>query len=218
MIVQPGLLRILWRTALPATLFGVAGLGGYALLWPDVMTAQDGWPALLVFVQSLLLALLLGRFATPAFAFVYSRGCTRDSLWGHTMLVSGLSIIAAWLPAALIVWTGIRSVVHDRVFQSPCFPILAPFETWAPLAWLALSLVLTSAFHYAWIRCAQPTKGPFGGFVVAIAAVVVLLMRPSVFSYFYGWFAWVSGAACVLTVLCLVIGGRALHRSLEVRA
>ena len=99
MIVRRGLLRILWREALPATLFGVLGLSAYALLWTDVMTVSDDWPALLIFVQCLLLVALLGRSASPAFAFTYSRGYSRDVLWGHTMLASALSVLAAWLPA-----------------------------------------------------------------------------------------------------------------------
>ncbi len=218
MTIQRGLLRMLWREALPATFWGALGLSAYALLWTDIMTVRDGWPVLLVFVQCVLLAALLGRTASPAFAFRYSRGYTRDALWGHAMLASLLSIMAGWLPAALIVWTGLRSAVHDHLFQSPCFPIMAQFETGVPLVWLALCVLLTPAFHYAWIRRAQPTKGEFGGIAVSLGIVVALLMSLEKASYFYGWFAWVMWASYVIVVVSLVLGGRALHCSMEVRA
>jgi hypothetical protein len=218
MAVQRGLLRIFWHQALPATLFGMAGLSLYAIFWPDLMTWNDGWPTVLVFVQCLLLAELLGRFGSPAFAFLYSRGHSRDALWFHMMLASVLSVTVAWLPAALIVWTGLRSAIHDHVFQSPCFPILASTEYGAPLVWLAFSPLFIPPFHYTWIRLAQPTKGGRGGFY----ATLILLLAASVVSHsIYRWsncVTWLVGGLFVVALLVLVVGGWALHRSLEVRA
>jgi hypothetical protein len=195
------------------------GLIAYVLFWPDVMTASDRWPSLLVGVQCLLLVGSLGRFTSPAFSFLYSRGYSRDTLWNHTMLASLLSVLVAWLPATLIVWSGLRSAVHDHLFQSPNFPIMAPCEIWVPLVWLGIFVLLTPAFHYAWIRRAQPTKGGFGGFVLSFGIVVALLMSFNIAFYFYFWWlAWLAGVLFVLAVVFLVLGGRALHRSMEVRA
>ncbi len=157
-------------------MLGALGLGAYVLLWPEVMTAQDGWSALLVVGQCLLLAWLLGQFRSPAFAFLYSRGYSRDVLWGHKMLASTLSIVAGWLPAALIVWTGLRSAARDHLFQSPYFPVMAPFETSVPLSWLGLYLLLTPAFHYAWIRLAHPSKGGNGGYYASMMLLFALVM------------------------------------------
>jgi hypothetical protein len=201
-------------------LLGALGLGVYSTLWANVITVRDiwPWPALLVFAQCLLFIRLLGRSDTSAFAFLYSRGYSRDVLWGHAMLVSVLSVVAAWLPAALIVWSGLRSTIHDRLFESPDFPVMAPCETWIPLSWLGLYLLLAPAFHYAWIRHAQPTKGGFGGVFLSTGIALALLMSFSEVSYFTGWFALLSGVSCVAVVICLVLGGRVLHRSLEVRA
>ena len=217
MIVRRGLLRILWREALPPTLLGALGLSAYALLWPDVMVMADVWPALLILVQCRLLASLLGRYNSPAFAFLYSRGYSRDALWSHIMLASALSILVGCLPAALIVWTGLRSIVHVRLFHSPYFPIMAPIENWVPLAWLGLCMLLASAFHYAWIRRAQPTTGEFSGRFLSVAILVALVTVFNMIPYFHGWFAWLSGVSYVVVLVCLVFGGRALHRSLEVR-
>ncbi len=218
MTIQRGLLRMLWREALPATFLGALGLSAYALLWTDIMTVRDGLPALLVLVQCKWMAVMLGRFASPEFAFRYSRGYTRDALWGHAMLASLLSIIAGWLPAALIVWTGLRSAVHDRLFQSPVFPIMASFETGVPLVWLGLYVLLASAFNYAWIRRAQPTQGGLGGRFITSGIIVALFTVFNTVSYIHGWFAWLSGVSYVAVLVCLVLGGRALHRSVEVRA
>jgi hypothetical protein len=217
MIVRRGLLRIFWRQALPGTWVGGLGLSAYALLWPEVMTVTDFCPSLLVFMQCLLLARFLGRYTSPAFAFTYSRGYARDVLWSHLMLASALSILVGCLPAALIVWSGLRSVVHDHFFHSPYFPIMAPYETWVPLGWFGLYLLLASAFHYVWIRRAQPTKGGRGGFYVSFAIVVALVTVFNMVFSLHGWLAWLSGVSYVVVLLCLVFGGRAIHRSVEVR-
>ena len=36
--------------------------------------------------------------------------------------------------------------------------------------------------------------------------------------YLDGWFAWLSGVLYLAVVACLIIGGRLLHRSLQVRS
>jgi hypothetical protein len=218
MIVHRGLLRMSWLQAMPATWFGILSLSVYALFWPELMTIRDAWPPRIVFVQCLLLAVLLGRFKSPTFAFLYSRGYSRDSLWGHMMLVSFLSIVVSWLPASLIVWTGLRSLLQDNLFQSRYFPLLAPFEIWAPFVWLGIALLLMPAFHYAWIRNAQSTRGEFGGYAISIGLLIALQMSFDMAFSVYGWLAWLSGFAYVVMWACLVIGGRILHRSLEVRA
>jgi hypothetical protein len=216
-MIQPGLLRILWRQALPATLLGTLALGSYALFWPYVMTGHDVWPWLAVLVHCLLLAGLLGRFGSPAFGFLYSRGYSRDALWGHIMLASALSFLTAWLPLALILWTGLRSVIHDNVFQSPYFPVMAPCEHWTPWAWLALYLLLMSAFHYVWIRSAQPTRGSSSGVFLAFALIVALVTAGNMNAYLDAWFTCLSAVSYIVVLVSLLFGARALHRSLEVR-
>ena len=216
--VRWGLLTILWRQTLPATVVGGLSLGLFSLAWPDVLTPRDPWPGLIILAQCLLLAVLLGRFETPWFAFLYSRGYSRDGLWGHMMLVSALSVLAAWLVAALIVWTGLRCLLHDRLLHSPYFPIMAPREISMPLVWLGLYLLLVPAFHYAWIRRAQPTKGRQGGNFAVAGLLAALLVGFAMVYYLDGWLAWLSGVLYVAVVACLILGGRVLHRSLEVRA
>jgi hypothetical protein len=74
------------------------------------------------------------------------------------------------------------------------------------------------ACHYAWIRRAQPTRGRHGGIVVAVGLIAALVAAFDLVRYLNGWFAWLAGALYVAVVVCLVLGGRVLHRSLEVRA
>ena len=218
MAVRPGLLKMLWRQALPATLVGTLGLSAYVILCAEVLTSRDPWVGLLVLAQCLLMGALLGQFRSPTFAFIYSRGYSRDSLWAHVMLASALSVLAGCLPAMLIMWTGLRSLVHDRLLHSPYFPIMAPRETWVPLTWVVLYLLLVPACHYAWIRRAQPTKGRHGGSLVTVGLIAALVVAFDMVRYLDGWFAWLSGALYVGIVVCLIVGGRVLHRSLEVRA
>lgn len=218
MIVARGLLNVLWRQALPATGLGGVGLGLYALMWPDVMTSHDHVPALVILVYGLLLGRLLGRYQTPAFAFLHSRGYSRGVLWSHLMLASGLSVMAAWLPATLILWTGLRSAIFDRVLRSPYFPIMAPREIVVPLVWLAFFILLVPAVHYAWVRSAQPTKGGHNGPFVPFAILAALAVAFSMVYHLRGWFAWLCGALYAVTVVALILGGWRLYRSLEVRA
>ena len=217
MIARWGLTRILWRQAMPATLAGSLGLCVYCLAWPDVMTSRDPWPGLIVLLQCVLLAALLGRFETPPFAFLYSRGYSRDALWGHVMLTSGLSVLAALMPAWLIVWTGLRSRLHD-LLESPYFPIMAPREAWVPLIWLGLYVLLVPACHYAWVRRAQPTRGSQGGNLAVVGVLAALLFGFDLVRRLDGWFAWLCGLLYAAAVVCLLLGGRSLHRSLEVRS
>jgi tryptophan-rich sensory protein len=218
MIVHRGLFRMFWRQSLPATVFGVIGLSAYSLLWPDVMTIRDIGPPLLILVQCLLLVMLLGRTESPAFSFIYSRGYSRDALWGHAMLASVLSVAVGWLPAALVVWSGLRSFLHDNFFQSPFFPIMSPFETTVPLIWLGIFVFLTSVFHYVWIRLAHPSKGGRGGFYGAQVLLLAATTAFILFNFVPGYIAWVSVISCVVVLVAVVLGARALHRNLEVRA
>ena len=74
MSVRWRLLRILWLQAMPATAIGGIGLAVFSLAWPDVLTTHDFWPGLIILAQCVLLAVMLGRFDTPSFACLYSRG------------------------------------------------------------------------------------------------------------------------------------------------
>ena len=216
--IRWGLLRYLFRQALPATAVGTLGLGLFALLRPSVLSPRDAWPVVVIFAQSFMLAVTFGRFEWPSFAFTYSRGYSRDSLWGHLMLAGALSVLTAWLVAGLMLWTGLRNLLHDRLLRSPYFPIMAPREMSVPMFWLGLYVLLVPALHYAWIRRAQPAKGRHGGNFVVIGLLAALLVGSSMVRSLDAWLAWLSGVLYAAVVVGLILGGRALHRSLEVRA
>jgi phosphatidylglycerophosphate synthase len=95
---------------------------------------------------------------------------------------------------------------------------MAPFETSVPLIWFGLYLLLTPAFHYVWIRLAQPTKGGQCGISAATALVMAVFMGSIMASRLSTYVAWLAGVAYVVVLVALVLGGRALHRNLEVRA
>jgi hypothetical protein len=219
MKILPGLLQIYWRQSLPATALGALSLAIYLLFHQDVMEWHDQLPLFLVGLQCLFLAWLLGRFNTSAFAFLYSRGYSRDQLWGHMMLASAISALAAWVSAALIVWTGLRSYLFN-FFENPYFPVMAPLETIVPLAWLVFYFTLIPIFHYVWIRLAQPTRGRSGGMIAAAALLVAFAMSFEVARtpYLNEWYAWLAGLTFATTILCTLHGSRTLHRLLEVRA
>lgn len=211
--IKRGLLFFLLRQTWPATLIAVPAACMYSLLKPDLLHGRDPWPAVFILVHSLILTALLGRFRTAGFAFLCTRGYSRHSLWGHTMLASLLAVLAAWGPAAVILWGGLRSRLQQALL-SPYFPVMAPREAPVPLVWLAGYALLLPAFHYAWIRQAQPTRGRDGGVFLAVGLVVavfsVIAVDPA------GWFRWPLWAAAAATALVLLAAGRRLHQRMEV--
>ena len=172
--IRPGLLWYLLRPLIPVTLVALAVACLYVFLWPDILGWRDGWAAVFVLIHSRGIALRFGRFDQGSFAFLYSRGFSRDQLWGHVILASSLAALSVWLPAALIVWTPLRSLVQDVVFLSPFFPIMAPRDVSVPWMWLVGYGVSIPLFHYEWVRRGQPARGGAAG-PLLVAGVIVAL-------------------------------------------
>lgn len=219
MRIQPGLFRFLMRQTLPATLVGGLALAVYVLVDGDVLSPV-GIGTLIMLATCLTIAWLLGRVRSGSFAFVYTRGATRDVIWRHKMLASVASLLLAWLPATLMVWLHLRSWVQDVVFRSPNSPVMAPLETLVPLWWLMAAALVLPGLHYAWIRLAQPTAGSRSGLFVAAA---VLALVPASLGFIRpGWGAWDWRKVAIL-LLCFVMAGALLlagwrlHRQMEVR-
>ncbi len=191
MRVRGGLLWFLLCQTRPVTLVAVPAAALYVLLTPAVLNERAVGPVFFVLVHTLLVTSRFGRSKASDFAFLYTRGYSRDSLWAHTMLASSAAVLAAWLPAAVLVWTGARGVVQDRLLQNPEFPIMADSEMLLPLKWLLGYVVLLPIYHYAWIRGAQPTRGRLGG-VVAAGALVVGLLPLAGWVCPVDWFRWLA--------------------------
>jgi len=209
------LLRWSLRTTLPATAIAVPAAWLYALVASAPLAWNDEWVVVFVLVHSIALAMLQGRFRTGGFAFLYTRGYSRDTLWAHTMLASLVSVLMVWLPVALFIWLPIRSLVQDRIFQSPWFPLVMPREASVPGVCLGFYLVLLPSFHYAWMRMAQPTRGQLAGLFLACGIAVVLLSL-IVMRRWTESFAWLVCAAGLIIAAISLIAGFRLHRKMEV--
>ncbi|MDA1051730.1 MAG: hypothetical protein O3C40_14770 [Planctomycetota bacterium] len=179
----------------------------------DIMT----WAPFFILAHCSLLTWRLGRVRSRSFGFLYGQGFSRDTLWLHTMLASGVSVLAVWLPAALLVWSGLRSD-YQEMMQNYWFPLMAETEG-AFILWSLLAYaVLLPVFHYCWIRAAQPTRGTTGGFAIAIGAVF------GAFSIWNSvrvpdmptWTVLLFAGGFVLATISLSLGGMRLHRRLEV--
>ena len=220
MLIRPTLLIWLFRSnwsshvALPV-----------ACLWvlftkePLSLFQQIGLPTTFILLHSLAITAQLGKFRTAPFAYFYSRGFSRDKLWGHQMLASLLAVGWVWLPAALLVWTPARSAVQDLLYRSPYYPLMSPREVWVPLWWLAGYAILLPVFHYAWIRQAQPVRWPTSGNWLALALVVAfvtLFNVPNSAIRASAWYVHGLLGGGVLIAAVLLIAGRRLHRQLEV--
>lgn len=215
MKIRMSLLTILLKQTMPVTLIVLPITCLYLLFTHDVLTWQNPWLALLVLGHSIAIAFCLGRCGSPSFVFLYTRGYSRDELWTHKMLGTILAVLMVWLPAALILWLGVRSAVQDKLFVSPYFPIMTIREASVPWFWLGGYAILLPLFHYVWIRRAQPLRGENGVVLLAIGVVVVIGTLMS-FRWYPVWFRSLIYALSAVMIVTTLVAGRILHRNLEV--
>lgn len=215
MKVKQSLLKMMMRQCLPTTLIGLPIACFYVLLTRKPLDWANPWMGLFVLAHSIAIASCLGRYRSPAFAFLYTRGYSRDELWIHKLLVTILAVLTVWLPLALIVWLPIRSNVQDVLFRSPYFPIMMLREATVPCAWLMGYALLLPLFHYVWIRRAQPLAGGDGVVLLAIGTVIVVgIFR--LFGWFPHWFWILLWTFAAIVTVTNVTAGFYLHRTMEV--
>jgi hypothetical protein len=215
MRIKMSLLRMMVRQCLPATLIALPIMCLYVLLTREPLDWANPWMGLFVLAHSIAIASCLGRYRSPDFAFLYTRGYSRDELWLHEILATVLAVLVVWLPPLLLVWLPIRSSVQDVLFRSPYFPIMMIREAPVPWAWLAGYAFLLPLFHYVWIRRAQPLADGDGVMLLAIGTVIVVGIF-MLFGWFPRWFwtlLWILAAAITVTNL---VAGFLLHRKIEV--
>jgi hypothetical protein len=217
MKIKMALLGILQQQLLLITLPALPIGCLYVLLAREPLDARNPWLALFVLVHSIALAWGLGRSRSRSFAFVYTRGFSRDLLWCHQMLSAVLALLLVWLPMALMLWTPLRSTIQDKIFISPYFPLFAIKELSVPWAWLAYYAVLLPMFHYVWIRRAQPMRGGDGAALLAIGLVIVAATLLS-FPWHDSWFKLLMVLAATVMSVTALVGSFLLHRTLEVHA
>ncbi len=216
MRMKGGLLRWLFREALPVTLVAASVACLYLLFAKEPIERWHNAPALFIAGHCLMLTAYLGRWRRGSFAFRYTRGTSRDSLWVHTMLATVLAVLAVWIPASLIIWAPVRSFVQDTLLQSPYFPVVAPREARVPFVWLAHYALFLSLFHYAWIRWSQPTRGRYGGFLLSGVVMIFVIRIPLIHAFIPAFRRLPLALGGVVALITLVAGFR-LHRRLEVQ-
>lgn len=215
MRIKMSLLKMMMRQCLPATLIGLPMACFYVLLTRKPLDWANPWMGLFVLAHSVAIVFSLGRYRSPGFAFLYTRGYSRDELWFHKLLATALTVLAVWLPLALIVWLPIRRNVQDMLFRSPYSPIMMIREVSVPWAWLAGYAILLPLFHYVWIRRAQPLAGGDGIVLLAVGTVVVI----GIFMLFNGlphWFWMLLWALAAVVIATNLVAGLLLHRTVEV--
>jgi len=216
MRIRISLLKMMMRQCLPATLIGLPLAVLYVLLTRQPLDWANPWMGLFVLGHSIALAFGLGRYRSPGFAFLYTRGYSRDELWLHKLLVTVLAVLTVWLPLALLIWLPIRSTVQDVLFRSPYSLILMLREVAVPWAWLAGYAILLPSFHYVWVRRAQPLAGGDGAVLLASGTVIVIgtLM---LFGWLPHWFWILTWALAVVVSVTNLGAGLLLHRTIEVQ-
>jgi len=213
---RPALLITFIRQSVPVSLLALPVFCLFILFHNDVLEWRNWWTALFVLVHSIIIAVVFGRFRSTSFAYLYTRGYSRDAIWRQKMLATVLAVVVVWLPAALLVWLPVRSAVQDNLFMSPYFPLMRGREMAVPFFWLFGYGILLPVFHYVWIRRAQPTRGGNGAVLLAIGVVIagIVLMD---YRWHPEWFqilVWIVSAVMASAAL---VGGLLLHRMLEVQ-
>jgi hypothetical protein len=216
MKIKISLLKILFRQTLPVTLIALSIGCVYVVYARRVLIWQNAFIGIFILAHCIAIATLSGRYRSRAFAFLYTRGFTRDELWFHKMLSTVVSVLAVWLPMALIVWLPVRSYVQDNLFGSPYFPLMMIREASVPWMWLAGYAILLPLFHYVWIRRAQPLRGENGVVFLAVGVVIVITILMS-FSRHPLWFRILIYVLSTVMIVTCLIAGRILHRNLEVQ-
>lgn len=218
MDIKRGLLRYLCLRTAPITLIGIP----LSSLYVATLNNNLNWPrpALLILVHVLLLTWVLAPVRSRPLAFLYTRGYSRDALWNHMMLTSLIAVLLTWLPAWIIMWTGLRALIQDRFFN---YSIRIGREALLPLIWSGLYLVLFPASWYARIQSVHPSHWRFAGIPVSLGLVVAFFLPT------YGrdildrdWLGdtWVKGLAytvCPIVSALLLVASRRLHRTMEIK-
>lgn len=216
MKIKVSLLAMLQRQMLGVSLTAVLIGGLYVLFSREPLSWDNPWLSLFVLVHSIAIAFYLGRFRSASFSYLYTRGYTRDLLWGHKMLSTIIAVLLVWLPMGLIVWTPVRSIVQDKLFISPYFPIMAGREAAVPFIWLGGYAIFLPMFHYVWIRRVQPTRGGDGSVLLAIGMVIVTWTLGS-FRWHQDWFKVLVLVLAIVIIATNLAAGFLLHRKLEVQ-
>ncbi len=200
------------------TILGLIVATAYTLTESDVLRFGTESPApYFILIHCMLITWRFGRTQHRTFGFLYTQGYTRNALWLSTIVASMASVLIVWLPSAIAVLSGLRSLYQTNM-ENRWFPLMEPVERPFVLWCLLGYAVLLPIFHYAWIRGSQACQEPMAGTVLATGAAV------AAFSIWNSvrvpdmplWTQWVMAGGMVTAAVSLLIGGRYLHRSTEV--
>lgn len=176
-----------------------------------------GWTLLFTLVHSILITWQLGQTRSRSFGFLYTQGYSRDAIWTNTMLATAASVLIVWLPVSLAIWTGLRCGIQDLT-QNYHYPVMSSLDQSYPFLPLLIYFVFLTTFHYTWIRTSQPTRGSISGIFLAVAVVILMfsLWNSLRIHSLPDIGFWLILAGLLIASLALLIGGRRLHRRLEV--
>jgi hypothetical protein len=205
-----------FRAARSVTLPAAVAAALYVITYTGRLSETLFVPFALIVVQSVTTAWLMSRFNSPAAAFLYTRGFTRDRLWAHRIVAHLLCVITVWGPASLLVWLGVRSVIQEQLFENPYYPLMTTTDFAAPGWWLAAYLLLVGIVEYGPIRRAQPTLDYDAGYMIEFGLLIMLLMFLTT-RWLGTWYFVLVAAAFTSTSVALLVGSWRLHREIKVR-
>lgn len=216
MRIQRTLLKYLLLETGTINVVAVIVWTGYVLCKRSPLEFYDQWPFLFIGLHGIGLAWAIGRVDTSGFAFLYSRGYTRDSLWVYKTITMVHGVLMALSLATVILHSPFRTILFNRPLLYPFEPILPLFERQVLWTWWIGYAIALPLFQYAWIRRGQPSAGCNSGIWLCAA-----LPSASYFTFLYHYsrsFKWIDTAIVggLLIAGILLFSGWRLHRHLEV--
>lgn len=140
-------------------------------------------------------------------------------MWAQSMLASACSALCVCLPAAILIFSGLRSSVQDA-FDNPWFPLMQTDEYWLPAVLSLEYATVMLLMHYSWLRANQSCSDSSAGWMLMCLGLCFLLWGFGLadsHSYHPSFLTYVPRLLTPAVVLLLVAGFR-LHRSLEIRS
>jgi len=210
---HPMLLSYLGRKTVWPTLLGAAGLAIFELFPSAPLSGREMLPAAIIVAHVAWVSWALARLDKGEMPFLYTRGFHWDVIWWHRVAVAALSALAAIAASSLVLWLGLRTAAQIGMGDS-LYPLVARRESWAPMYWLVLYVLLLPVGLYAFVRAEH--EAPLGGLWLAIAIGPTTWFAWNLLAGTAGWLprALMVAGGCV--VVALLWAGQRLHRNVEV--
>jgi hypothetical protein len=210
---HPMLLTYLGRKTVWPTLVGAAGLAIFELFPSAPLSGREALPAVIIVAHVAWVSWALARLDKGEMPFLYTRGFHWDVIWWHRVGAAAFSALVAITASSVVLWLGLRTAAQIGMGNS-LYPLVARRESWVPMYWLVLYVLLLPVGLYAFVRAEH--EAPLAGLWLAIAIGLTTWFAWNLPAGTAGWLLTALMAAGGCVVVTLLWAGQRLHRNVEV--